>query len=55
MDNSLSVLPSGQSGHVMSKYYDDQVDRWIENDMYKLHFTRKVVEQFQVNVMYLRP
>jgi penicillin amidase len=55
LDNSRTVLPSGQSGHVMSKYYDDQVDRWIENDMYTLHFTRKVVEQHQENVMYLRP
>ena len=29
LDNSRTVLPSGQSGHVMSKYYDDQVDNWI--------------------------
>jgi penicillin amidase len=55
LDNSRTVLPSGQSGHVMSKYYDDQVDRWIENDMYTLHFTRKVIEQHQEDVMYLRP
>ena len=32
-DNSMTVLPTGQSGHVMSKYYDDQVENWIQNNM----------------------
>ena len=55
LDNSRTVLPSGQSGHVMSKYYDDQVENWITNDMYPLYFSRKVVELNQKDVMYLRP
>ncbi len=55
LDNSLSVLPSGQSGHVMSKYYDDQVDNWITNEMYPLYFSRELVELNQKDVMYLRP
>ena len=55
LDNSRTVLPSGQSGHVMSKYYDDQVDNWIENDMYANYFSREIVELNQKDVMYLRP
>ena len=55
LDNSRTVLPSGQSGHVMSKYYDDQVENWITNDMYPLYFSRKAVELNQKDVMYLRP
>ena len=55
LDNSLSVLPSGQSGHVMSKYYDDQVDNWIKNEMYQLYYSRELVELNQKDVMYLRP
>ena len=55
LDNSSTVLPSGQSGHVMSKYYDDQVDNWIENDMYPNYFSREVVELNQKDLMYLRP
>ena len=55
LDNSRTVLPSGQSGHVMSKYYDDQVDNWIENDMYQNYFSREVVELNQKDLMYLRP
>ena len=55
LDNSRTVLPSGQSGHVMSKYYDDQVDNWIENDMYQNYFSREIVELNQKDLMYLRP
>ena len=54
-DNSLTVLPSGQSGHVMSKYYDDQVDNWISNNMYQLYFSREQVELNQKDYMFLRP
>ncbi|MDA8922756.1 penicillin acylase family protein [Acidimicrobiia bacterium] len=55
LDNSRTVLPSGQSGHVMSKYYDDQVDNWISNDMYTNYFSREIVELNQKDLMYLRP
>ena len=55
LDNSRTVLPSGQSGHVMSKYYDDQVHNWIENDMYANYFSREIVELNQKDLMYLRP
>ena len=55
LDNSRTVLPSGQSGHAMSKYYDDQVDNWIENDMYANYFSREIVELNQKDLMYLRP
>ena len=55
LDNSRTVLPSGQSGHVMYKYYDDQVDNWIENDMYANYFSREIVELNQKDLMYLRP
>ena len=55
LDNSRTLLPSGQSGHVMSKYYDDQVDNWIENDMYANYFSREIVELNQKDLMYLRP
>ena len=55
LDNSRTVLPSGQSGHVMSRYYDDQVDNWIENDMYTNYFSRETVELNQKDLMYLRP
>ena len=54
-DNSRTILPSGQSGHVMSKYYDDQVENWIENNMYILNFSREQVELNQKEYMFLRP
>ena len=54
-DNSRTILPSGQSGHVMSKYYDDQVKNWIENNMYILNFSREQVELNQKDYMFLRP
>ena len=54
-DNSRSILPTGQSGHVMSKYYDDQVDNWIENNMLPQYFGREIIEANQKSVMYLLP
>jgi hypothetical protein len=39
----------------MSKYYDDQVDNWISNDMYSNYFSREIVELNQKDLMYLRP
>ena len=54
-DNSMSILPTGQSGHVMSKYYDDQVDNWINNKMLPQYFGREVIEANQKSVMYLLP
>jgi len=54
-DNSMSILPTGQSGHVMSKYYDDQVDNWINNNMLPQYFGREVIEANQKSVMYLLP
>ena len=54
-DNSRTILPSGQSGHVLSKYYDDQVENWIENNMYILNFSREQVELNQKEYMFLRP
>jgi len=54
-DNSRTVLPTGQSGHVLSKNYDDQVDNWITNEMFPQYFGRELVEANQKKVMYLLP
>ena len=54
-DNSMTVLPTGQSGHVMSKYYDDQVENWIQNNMLPQYFGREVIEASKESVMYLTP
>ena len=54
-DNSRTVLPTGQSGHVLSKNYDDQVDNWITNEMFPQYSGRELVEANQKIVMYLLP
>ena len=54
-DNSMTVLPTGQSGHVMSKHYDDQVENWIQNNMLPQYFGREVIEASKQSVMYLTP
>ena len=54
-DNSMTVLPTGQSGHVMSKHYDDQVENWIQNNMLPQYFGREVIEASKESVMYLTP
>ena len=54
-DNSMTVLPTGQSGHVMSKHYDDQVENWIQNNMLPQYFGREVIEANKKSVMHLTP
>ncbi|MEO1665368.1 MAG: penicillin acylase family protein [Chloroflexota bacterium] len=39
-DRSLSIIPTGQSGHPFSSQYDDQAERWIAVEYGPMHWTR---------------
>lgn len=47
VDSSLNVTPCGQSGHVMSKHYQDQAKKYREMKFRTQWMDRKRIEQFE--------
>lgn len=53
-DNSVSVLPGGQSGHPASDHYQDSVDDWLEGKYHPMLYSRERVELATENRLILR-
>ena len=52
---SLGVIAGGQSGHFMSKHYDDQIDNWLEGQYYRLvHSQEKLLGKKHAKII-LKP
>ena len=54
-DRSLSVISSGQSGHFMSRFYDDQRHIWANGAYHPQLFSPQVIEKNAVHVLILKP
>lgn len=52
---SYSVLPTGNSGHVASKHYDDQAPLFMAGKYRELRFTREQVDKATENEMTFQP
>ena len=50
-----SVNPTGQSGHFMSRHYDDQARMFAEGGQRPERLDRKAVEKVAIGRMVLRP
>jgi penicillin amidase len=44
IENSWSVLPTGQSGNPMSKHYDDQSELFVSGKFRKMMMNKKEIE-----------
>ncbi len=44
IENSWSVLPTGQSGNPMSEHYDDQADLFVKGKFRKMKLNKKEIE-----------
>jgi penicillin amidase len=44
-DRSVCVITSGQSGHFMSRFYDNQVKTWLAGKYHPMIFSRENVER----------
>jgi penicillin G amidase len=54
-DNSLSIMPPGQSGHLFHKHRLDLISLWQNVEYHPMLFTRKAVEANIEGTLYLVP
>jgi penicillin amidase len=55
IENSLSVLPTGQSGNMMSHFYYDQAVMYNNGNSRKQRMNRKQIEVSKSNRLVLQP
>ncbi|MEO9569640.1 MAG: penicillin acylase family protein [Polaribacter sp.] len=54
VDNSLGILPTGQSGRVFSKHYKDQAQKYLKGEFVKMKINQAEIEQSE-NVLIFKP
>ena len=54
VENSLAILPTGQSGNVFSEYYKDQTQKYLDGKFVKMKLNQSEIEQSE-NVLILKP
>lgn len=54
VENSLAILPTGQSGNVFSDYYKDQAQKYLDGKFVKMMLNPKEIKQAK-NVLILSP
>ena len=52
IENSWSVLPTGQSGNPLSKHYDDQTELFIEGKFRKMKLNKKEIEATSTKLIF---
>ncbi|MCJ7582991.1 MAG: penicillin acylase family protein, partial [Candidatus Aminicenantes bacterium] len=53
--NSVCVLTSGQSGHFLSRHYDDQISLWLEGLYHPMLYRSEDIESSSKGIWILRP
>lgn len=54
-DQSLSIHPTGQSGHPFHPHYDDMIPLWQNGEYHPMRFTREAVEEAVAQELLLQP
>ena len=54
VENSVSIIPTGQSGNVFSKHYKDQADKYLNGKFVKMKLNQSEIEKSE-NVLILNP
>ena len=45
IENSVSILPTGQSGNVFSKHYDDQAEKYLNGEFIKMMLNQEEIQK----------
>ena len=54
VDNSLGILPTGQSGRVFSKHYKDQAQKYLNGEFVKMKLNETEINK-SGNILILKP
>ena len=54
VENSLAILPTGQSGRVFSKHYKDQAKKYLNGDFFKMKINKEEIIKSK-NVLIFKP
>ena len=54
VENSLSILPTGQSGNIMSKHYSDQTEMYLQGKFRKMKLNKAEIEKTSTKLV-LKP
>jgi penicillin amidase len=54
IENSLGILPTGQSGNVFSPHYDDQAQKYLDGEFVKMKLNKNEIEA-STNRLVFRP
>jgi penicillin amidase len=54
VENGLAILPTGQSGRVFSKHYEDQKRKYLSGEFYKMRLNQSEIEKSE-NLLVLKP
>ncbi|MBW8198223.1 penicillin acylase family protein [Flagellimonas abyssi] len=54
IENSISILPTGQSGNPLSKHYDDQAQMYVNGEFRKMMMNKKEIEETAASVLIFR-
>ena len=53
--NSVSVLSSGESGHFLDRFYDDQISLWLEGQYHPMLFDPADIGEKGAGILILNP
>jgi penicillin amidase len=53
VENSLAIIPTGQSGRIFSAHYKDQASKYLNGDFVKMKLNSKEIAQSK-NVLVLK-
>ena len=54
IENSVAIMPTGQSGNVFSEYYKDQTQKYLNGEFVKMKLNQQEIERSK-NVLILKP
>ncbi|NNK21091.1 MAG: penicillin acylase family protein [Flavobacteriaceae bacterium] len=55
VENSMSILPTGQSGNPFSKYYEDQAKMFVNGEFRKMLMNEEEIRETASSVLVFRP
>ncbi|MCE2612285.1 penicillin acylase family protein [Flavobacteriaceae bacterium D16] len=55
IENSMSILPTGQSGNPLSEHYEDQAEMYVNGQFRKMMINKKEIQDQALSVLRFKP